>query len=448
MTKVDVAIKNGWIVTADCEFQGDVYIRDKRIIGVGSLDVEAVESVDASNLLVLPGMFEAHAHLMDPAEADREDMPTGTAAAATLGITTLIEHSHCTAVHSGEEFRKKRDYLHGRSVIDFGIGAHFPTAAIDQVGEAVEEGAAFIKVMACTTHGIKGVTTGELHAAMSRFGRTRVPFLIHGEDEGLTMTAEANLKAASRQDGGIITEWRSLLAETVAAHSVVTIAEATGARTVLAHCSHPVIFGIAQAARERGADLWTEACPQYFALREDEVLTYGPLRKFTPPNRIRADADVEALWGCIDDRTYFASDHAPSNLAQKHSGSIWKVPFGLPGLDTTFRFLLTAAAQGRMSYAKLVELYSRRPAELYGYYPRKGTLTPGADADIILIDPNAEYEMTDAMVISKAGWTPFAGRTFRGRTKAVYLRGKKIAENGICLAEPGAGEFIAAKHAA
>ena len=443
MTEVDLVIKNGRIVTADGEFRGDVYIKAGKIAGLGYLDVQSQNRVDASHLLVMPGMFESHAHLMDPAETVREDMPTGTAAAAAQGVTALIEHSHCTAVHSGAEFRNKRDYLKNRSVVDFGIGAHFPTESIDHIGEAVQEGAAFIKVMTCTTHGIKGITTGDLYEAMSCYGKTNIPFLIHAEDEGLTATAERKLKAASRQDGGIISEWRSLLAETIAAQNAATIAETTGALTVFAHCSHPDIFRIAQTARQRGARLWTEACPQYFALKEDEVSTYGALRKFTPPNRIRSDDDIEALWACIGDRSYFASDHAPSTLFQKKSGSIWAVPFGLPGMDTTFRFLLDAAAKGRISYPMLVDLYSRRPAMLYGYYPRKGTLSPGADADIVLVDPDAEYEMTDDMVISKAGWTPYAGRIFRGCPKVVYLRGKKIAENGTCLAKPGTGEFMA-----
>ena len=185
--------------------------------------------------------------MMDPAETGREEMPTGTAAAAAQGVTALIEHSHCTAVHSASEFRNKRDYLKNRSVVDFGIGAHFPTESIDHVGEAVREGAAFIKVMTCTTHGIKGVTTGDLHEAMSRYGKTDIPFLIHAEDEGLTTAAERQLRAASRQDGGIIPEWRSRLAETMAAQNVAAIAEATGALTVFAHCSHPDIFGIARA---------------------------------------------------------------------------------------------------------------------------------------------------------------------------------------------------------
>jgi dihydroorotase-like cyclic amidohydrolase len=445
MTEIDLAIINGRIITADGEFRGDVYIKAGKIAGLGDLELQAKNSVDASGLLVMPGMFESHAHLMDPAEIAREDMPTGTAAAATQGVTALIEHSHCTAVHSGAEFRNKRDYLKNRSVVDFGIGAHFPTESIDHVGEALQEGAAFIKVMTCTTHGIRGVTTGDLNEAMSRYGKTDIPFLIHAEDEGLTTAGERKLKAASRQDGGIIPEWRSRLAETVAAQTVATIAAATGALTVFAHCSHPEIFRIAKAARERGARLWTEACPQYFALREDEVSTYGALRKFTPPNRIASDNDVEALWACIGERAYFASDHAPSTLTQKKSGSIWAAPFGLPGLDTTFRFLLDAAVRGRITYPTLVDLYSRRPAMLYGYYPRKGTLSPGSDADIVLVDPDAEYEMTDEMVISKAGWTPYAGRIFRGRTKAVYLRGNKIAENGTCLAKPGTGEFMAAR---
>ncbi|MDO8944843.1 MAG: amidohydrolase family protein, partial [Desulfobacterales bacterium] len=384
---------HGRVITADGEFRGSVYIESGKIAGLGDLDLRAQHSVDASGLLVMPGMFESHAHMMDPAETGREEMPIGTAAAAAQGVTALIEHSHCTAVHSGSEFRNKRDYLKNRSMVDFGIGAHFPTESIDHVGEAVQEGAAFIKVMTCTTHGIKGVTTGDLHEAMSRYGKTDIPFLIHAEDEGLTTAAERQLRAASRQDGGIIPEWRSRLAETMAAQNVAAIAEATRALTVLAHCSHPEIFGIARAARQRGARVWTEACPQYFALKEDEVSTYGALRKFTPPNRIRSDDDVDALWACIGEYAYFASDHAPSTLAQKRGGSIWEAPFGLPGVDTTFRFLLDAAAKGRISYPMLVDLYSRRPAMLYGYYPRKGTLAPGSDGDIVLVDPDAEYEM-------------------------------------------------------
>lgn len=443
MASVDLVIRGGRVVTAEGEVQGNVYIRDGRVVALGALDAEAVESVDASGLLVLPGMFDAHVHLMDPKETEREEMPTGTAAAAAQGVTTLIEHSHCTAAHSGTEVKAKIEALKERSIVDFGIGAHFPTESVDQVGEAVAAGAAFIKVMTCTTHGIQGVSTGDLHEAMARFGATGIPFLIHAEDDGLTTGAEKTLKAAGRQDGGILPEWRGLLAERVAVQAVTALAEATGARTIFAHCSHPSIFRLAQEARLRGADIWTEACPQYFALQEEDVLTDGALRKFTPPNRVRSEADVEALWACIGPNAYFASDHAPSTLAQKRNGDIWTAPFGLPGIDTTFRFLLDAAARGHLDYARLVELYSRRPAMLYGYFGRKGTLAPGADADVILVDPQAEYVLTDEMILSKAGWTPYAGRSFRGRTRAVYLRGQKIADDGVCLAQPGTGRFIA-----
>ncbi|MEJ2382702.1 MAG: amidohydrolase family protein, partial [Gammaproteobacteria bacterium] len=157
---MDLVIRNGRIITTEGEFQGNVYIKSGKIAGLGHLEVQSRQSFDASGLLVMPGMVEAHAHLMDPAETEREDMPTGTAAAAAQGVTTLIEHSHCTAVHSGAEFAAKKDYLKNRSVVDFGLAAHFPTEAIDHIGEAVAAGAAFIKVMTCTTHGIKGVTGG------------------------------------------------------------------------------------------------------------------------------------------------------------------------------------------------------------------------------------------------------------------------------------------------
>ena len=139
--------------------------------------------------------------------------------------------------------------------------------------------------------------------------------------------------------------------------------------------------------------------------------------------------------------SHVSTDHAPSTREQKMAGDIWDSPFGLPGLDSTLPWLLDAALSGNLPLEKVAELYSEAPARRYGLFPRKGRLGEGADADFVLVDPSSDFELTDNTVISKAGWSPFAGRRFRGRVVATYLRGQEIARDGSPHAE-GTGAFL------
>jgi dihydroorotase len=135
--------------------------------------------------------------------------------------------------------------------------------------------------------------------------------------------------------------------------------------------------------------------------------------------------------GSID---YVASDHAPSTLAQKGEGSIWDVHFGLPGIDTTLAALLDGAHAGRITYERVVEVYSEAPARVYGLHPRKGCLEVGADADLVLVDPERRWTVRDEDIVSRAGWSPYAGRTFIGGAVRTFLRGRPP--------EAGAGRFL------
>jgi dihydroorotase-like cyclic amidohydrolase len=125
-----------------------------------------------------------------------------------------------------------------------------------------------------------------------------------------------------------------------------------------------------------------------------------------------------------------SSDHAPATLEQKADGDIWNVHFGLPGLDSTMAVVLDAAARGHLAYEDVVRVYSETPAKTYGLWPRKGRIAVGADADIILVDPQASRTLSNEAVISKAGWTPFDGRQVTGQVVKTFLRGNLIAENG------------------
>jgi dihydroorotase (multifunctional complex type) len=447
LAEVDIAVKKVRIVFPGQEVTGNLYVKDGVVAGIGTFELSATKQIDATGLLLLPGMIDAHVHFMDPGETSREDFPSGSAAAAVAGVTTVLEHSHNHPVYDGISFREKREYLKDRSVVDFGLAAHFSNRRIQDILDVLDEGAAFIKVFTCDTHGIEAVSNGKLLEAMSKANQARGVFLVHAEDDSLTKHAERSLKDSDRNDGAVIPEWRSVLAEQIAVETVCRLVLTTDARVIIAHCSHPEIINIINRYRCLGADVSAECCPQYLHLFKDAVNEKKGFRKFTPPARARSVQELEEMWVRIRNGKihYLASDHAPSTKKQKESGSIWEVPFGLPGIDTTLPIMINAVNEGKLSWRRLVEMYSEMPAKLYGLYPRKGSLQIGSDADFVLIDPNPSYTLKDDLILSKAGWTPYSERVLTGRVVATYLRGQKIAEDHRCLAPPGTGLFVKRK---
>ena len=441
----DLGIEGGTVVTGRGRARANVYVDGGRIASITGSRSPSRKTIDASGLLVMPGMVDAHVHFMDPGEPEREDFTSGSAAAAVAGVTTVLEHTHCSPVVSAADLEEKRRSLDGRSHVDYGLGAHAVAARIDELPGVWAAGAAFVKVFTCTTHGIQGFDAGQLRRLFEAAASLRAICLAHCEDGPLTEAAERALRDAGREDGAIVPEWRNLEAEVLAAYAVGLLAARTGASVVVAHVSDPATLR-ALAPHRAATRLIAESCPQYMSLLEHEVVVEGPLRKFTPPARARSGRDLDVMWeaassGEID---YMASDHAPSTLRQKMSGSIWDAPFGLPGVDTTLPVLLDGAAAGRLSYERVAELYAEKPAQIYGLYPRKGGLLPGADADLVLVDPAATYELRNEDIRSRAGWTPLAGRAMTGRAVQTLLRGRAVAVDGDLVGDP-VGRFVTAR---
>jgi dihydroorotase (multifunctional complex type) len=440
---MDLLIAGGTVVTPQGRRRANVGVKAGRISYVGQDRPPATDVVDATGLLVLPGGVDTHVHLMDPGSTDREDFPAGTSAAAASGVTTIIEHSHGAPVRTTADLRAKRAYLHGRSHVDYGLAAHAWPGQASAVPDLWAAGAAFFKVFTLATHGVPGHTAGALKEHLTQTALCGGVSLLHCEDESLADTAEKLLRDEGRTDGGVLPEWRNRDAELVAAAVAALLVRRTSARATIAHVSHPEVAEYVAQERARGARLAAEGCPQYFLLREDEVLEHGALRKFTPPARARTDDDEREMWRLLrrGTLTHMSTDHAPSTLEQKQAGDIWNVHFGLPGLDSTMSLLLDAAARGHLAYEDVVRVYSEAPARTYGLWPRKGRIAAGADADIALVDPAAERTLRNEDVLSKAGWTPFHGRHVRGRVVRTYLRGLLIAEEGKPFGER-AGEFV------
>jgi dihydroorotase-like cyclic amidohydrolase len=358
-------------------------------------------------------------------------------------VTTIIEHSHGNPVRTVDDLTNKIAYLNGRSNVDFGLAAHAWPGESARVPELWQAGVSFFKVFTCTTHGVPGHNAAALKTHLEATAMSGAVSLLHCEDESLTEAAESLLQGQGRNDPGILPEWRSLDAELVAAAVATLLVRRTGARATIAHVSNQEVANYVAAERQRGAQLAAEACPQYFLLREDEVHEHGALRKFTPPARARIDEDEAQMWRLLREGvlTHMSSDHAPSTLEQKAAGDIWNVHFGLPGIDSTMAIMLDAAARGHLAYEDVTRIYSEAPAKQYGMWPRKGRLGVGADADVLLVDPAAQRTLRNEDVLSKAGWTPFAGRAVTGQVVQTYLRGGLIAESGVPVAERN-GEFL------
>jgi allantoinase len=433
MTPPRLTIKGGSLVTPDGVVSADLTSEEGVITAIGRAEGGG-RVVDATGLVVLPGMVDTHVHLMDPGPTEREDFPTGTRAAAVSGVTTVVEHTHAHPVRSPSDLASKRAYLVGRSNVDYGLAAHVWPEDIAGMPELWRAGVVFFKLFTCTTHGVPGLSAPELLAALTALAAVDGRALVHCEDETMTAMAEWSLRRAGRHDPGLLVEWRSRRAELSALTMVGALAAATGVAITFAHVSHHEAVEVVQTARSWGADAAAEACPQYLALDESEVLDQGALRKFTPPARSRNDDERDQMWRALRNGslTHVATDHAPSTVEQKLAGDIWEAPFGLPGLDTTYPFMVDAALRGVLTLDEVALRCAAVPAERYGLAPAKGAILVGADADLVLVDPNSTWTVERADIVSKAGWSPFEGHTFRGRTIATYLRGEEIAANGKC----------------
>jgi dihydroorotase (multifunctional complex type) len=389
-------------------------------------------------------MVDGHVHFMDPVATEREDFISGSSAAAVGGVTTVIEHTHAGPLLSPEAVAEKAAYLADRSVVDYGLIAHTWPDMLDRVSEIWRAGASAFKVFTCETHGVPAILPGDMLRLFRTVARFDGLCLVHCEDEFITADNERWLKAAGRSDPRVIVEWRTREAEATAVNTVALLARLSGARVIVAHASRPEVLDLVNRERALGARLWVESCPQYFYLEEQEIETQGALRKFTPPARSKEEA--AGMWARLrsGEITHIQTDHAPATLAQKAEGGgdIWQPHFGLPGVETTLTMLLNGVNDGQLTLERLVEAVAATPARLHGLYPRKGALRVGADADLVLVDLERERTLANEQVVSKAGWTPFAGRRVKGAPIMTFVRGTLVAEEGRVMAAAGTGRWI------
>ena len=424
-----ILIKKGWIVDAATQTDraADLYLDDGILVEIGD-DLSAREKndrvIDAEGLLVLPGLVDMHVHLRDPGQTRKEDIESGSRAAAKGGFTTIVAMPNTTPV-----IDRPDRYLYVRNKAAQVSPIHILQAGAMTAGEEGKElsdieGMAEAGVTVLSEDGKSVMNSRLCREAMKKAANLDLLILDHCEDielrGGGCMNEDEN--ALRLNLPGI----PSLTEDVITARDIL-IARDTGARLHLCHVSTSgAVKLIRQANAEGGPAVTAEACPHHLLLTSDDIPGDDPDYKMNPP--LRTKEDLEALILGLQDGTIpvISTDHAPHTREDKN-GSMKNAAFGIVGLETSFPLMYTYLVEtGRLTLMDLVEKMSCNPARILGL--PCGTLESGHPADVVIIDPNEEYTIDRNSFASKGRNTPFDGWKVKGKVKYTICGGRVVWE--------------------
>ena len=436
-----ILIDGGTVITPRRTLRADVLVRGEKIARVGKVPRKGVdEVVDARGLLVFPGFIDAHVHFSLPVAGTRsaDDFHTGPRAAAFGGITTFIDFTVGHPEVSLPEALERRLEEARPSCIDYSFRAEMigwtPERA-DEIFRVAEMGVRSFKFYTAYSDSGRRTPLGHLRAAMEAIREVGGVAMVHCEADELVDPSGGPFPAA-----------RPALAEEVAIAEVGILARDTECPTYIAHISSSRGLQAYLDAKRKGAPLLGETCPHYLVL-DDRVYIRpdGHLFSVTPP--IRKPADSEALWGALGKGALNAvsTDHCPFTTAQKDVGrdDPRRLPSGLPGVELLAALLFSeGVAKGRLSPRQFAYYLSEGPARAFGLWPRKGRLSRGADADLVLWDPNARFRVEARKLHMNTDFSPYEGMELKGRAVSAMVRGRWVVREGEFVGEEGMGRFV------
>ena len=450
---VDTVIQGGTVVTADDTIEASVAIDEGEIVAVGSRAAmpDAENSVDASGLLVMPGVVDPHVHVDDMFSVDSYE--TATAAAALGGTTTYIDFAWQAWVGELSIFDAEGTLLEGierkrekgeSALVDYGLHGAITRetqGVLDELPDVLNAGVTSIKMFTAYEHGL---SNGFMNRVFKRLADLDGVAVLHTEDPSVCDDLTERFQEEGKGDPEWYPRSRPDYAEAMAAGDAVRMATEAGCRYYGIHTSCRKSAAVLADFREQyGSDMVrAETCTHYTTLTDDVYEELGNKPMIAPP--IREQDDVEAMFehlsrGSLD---VVSTDHCGYKTESKDVENWWESTFGANGLQVSLPIFHDAAVNDRgFSYPFLVRTMSRNPARIFGL-SKKGAITPGMDADIVLFDPTETYTVTAADNASEADFSIYEGREVTGRVKKTFSRGELVADDGEIVGTPGHGEFV------
>jgi dihydroorotase len=438
MTAADLVIRNGQVVSPDGVIDASVAIKDGVVIAVGADAVmpSARETLDAKGMHLLPGAIDVHVHFRDPGYPHKEDFASGTAAAAFGGVTTVFDMPN-TIPPTGtpDILAAKHAMAASKAHVDYGLYGLLGEDTIEHVPELAKGVIGFKLYMGNTFGAIPSPSTGAMLECFEVVAPTGKRVSLHAETNSIMVRRELRMRGAGRTDLLAHIASRPAVVAVEAVSRATILAEWTGARIHVLHISSAEELRPLREAKARGVDITGETCPHYVLLSTDDYARFAGVIRVNPP--VREARNQEPLWAALIDGTVdvIATDHAPHSREEKTRDDIWTVDCGFPGVETQMPLMLTEAAAGRFSVSDYVRWSSFNPAKIWGLYPRKGAIQPGADADIAVVDLAREWTLDDAKLQSLSKVTPFHGRKVKGLPVHTLVRGRFVMKDRTLVPE-------------
>ena len=454
----DLIVKGGTVVSASDTFIADVGVVNGKVVTLGKIAETGKHVIDARGKVVLPGGIDVHTHFDMPfmGATTIDDFTTGSTAAVFGGTTSVVDFA---IQKKGETFRHALDDWHkradGKSAVDYGfhmIVTDFPEKQQKEMDKLVDEGVASFKLFMAYP-GIFMSDDTTIFRALMRTRDNGGMICMHAENGSVIDV----LIQKAIAEGKTSPEWhaltRPMTAEAEATHRAIAMAEMAGVPIYFVHLSAGDAMEEVRVARARGLPVFAETCPQYLYLSEDDYRRPGfEGAKFVMSPPLRPQGNSERLWrGLVrNDLQVVSTDHcsfcmkAETNQPGKELGKkdFSKIPNGAPGVEYRLLLLWDAVQKGRITENRFVEITSTAPAKLFGLYPRKGHLNPGADADIVVLDPNKPHTFSTKNHHSAADYNPYEGVTVKGSIRDVIVRGTSMVADGKWVGKTSHGKFL------
>jgi dihydropyrimidinase len=456
-----VLISGGTVVNSSGPFRADVLIEDEVIVGVVSSDSTASLSwkegadtvIDATGQYVIPGAIDGHTHMEMPfgGTFSVDTFETGTRAAAFGGTTTIIDfaiQSKGKSLRSGLDawFEKAENHC----AIDYGfhmIVSDVNKQSLDEMDVLVDEGVASFKLFMAYP-GVFYSTDGEILQAMQRASSNGATIMMHAEN-GIAIDVLV-AQALERGEGdprfhGIT---RPSLLEGEATHRAIQLARVAGSPLYIVHLSAREALDQVISARDRGQNVFAETCPQYLFLSEDDMAAPGfEGAKYVASPPLRDKSHQIDLWRGLrtDDLSVVSTDHCPFCFKDQKElgvGNFSKIPNGMPGVEHRLDLIFQGVDMGEISLARWVDVTSTTPARMFGLFPKKGLIAPGADADIVVYDPNFEHVLSASTHHMNVDYSAYEGKKIKGKATTVLSRGTVVISNDEYVGTPGSGKFL------